>query len=370
MKVALVADWLPVFAGAEHVIEEFCALWPDAPLYTTVARRDHLGPLNRRRILTGRLQWPYRLLQNHKLLLPWMPQVLERIDLRGYDAVLSSSHAVGKGIIPPSGAVHVCYCHTPMRYAWEMEQQYLADFRVPKLLRKLVQRKLKELRRWDLTTAKRVDAFVANSSATQERIRRIYNRESTVIPPPVNDEFFDHALVPAADRNAYFLAVGRLVPYKRFDLLITAANALRFSLKIVGTGSEASKLKRIAGPTVEFLGYVPDEELPPLYAHAKALLFPQVEDAGVVPLEAQACGTPVIALGEGGICDTVIAGKTGIFFAEQTVAAIGDALCAFAARSFSAETIRSHAQQYSARNFREQILQMLEKTRRDVRGDH
>lgn len=365
MKVALVADWLPTFAGAEHVVAEFCTLWPDAPLHTTIAQRGNIGTLDKNNILTSRLQWIYRLIKNHKLLLPWMPRALERIDLRGYDVVLSSSHAVGKGIIPSSSAIHICYCHTPMRYAWEMEQQYLTDFHVPKFLQKFIRQKLKDLRRWDLTTAKRTDVFIANSSTIQERIRRIYDRDSIVIPPPVSDFFFESPLIPHQDRKGHFLAVGRLVPYKRFDLLIEAANALKFQLKIAGTGSDASKLKRMAGPTVEFLGHVPDGDLPQIFGEARALLFPQVEDAGVVPLEAQACGTPVIALGEGGIRDTVVDGETGIFFAEQTVDAIKDAIDRFSTAQFSAQAIRAHAQQYSAKSFRERISQIVYETYRD-----
>ena len=365
MKVALVADWLPTFAGAEHVVAEFCALWPDAPLHTTIARKGNIGQLDKHNILTSRLQWVYRLIKNHKLLLPWMPRALERIDLRGYDVVLSSSHAVGKGIIPSSSAIHICYCHTPMRYAWEMEQQYLTDFHVPKFLQKFIRQKLKDLRRWDLTTAKRTDVFIANSSTTQERIRRIYDRDSIVIPPPVSDFFFESPLIAHQDRKGHFLAVGRLVPYKRFDLLIEAANALKFQLKIAGTGSDESKLKRMAGPNVEFLGHVPDEDLPQLFGEARALLFPQVEDAGVVPLETQSCGTPVIALGEGGIRDTVVDGETGIFFAEQTVDAIKDAINLFSIKQFSAQAIRAHAQQYSAKSFRERISKIVDETYRD-----
>ncbi|MDD5751345.1 MAG: glycosyltransferase [Candidatus Peribacteraceae bacterium] len=355
MKIALIADWLPTFGGAEHVIAEFHALWPDAPIFTTVANHGHLGPLDAADIRTGILQPLYRLIRRHELLLPWMPRAMERMDLRGFDCIISSSHAVGKGIVPPSTAMHICYCHTPMRYAWEMEDDYLRDFSVPKLLHRSVRRFLKQMRRWDLTTAKRVDIFIANSSTTQERIRRVYGRESMVIPPPVDDRFFLQPLQPIAKRGP-FLAVGRLVPYKKFDLLVALANARKLPLIIAGRGQEEKRLKRMAGPTVTFLGFVPDADLPALYASAKAVLFPPHEDAGIVPLEAQACGTPVIALGSGGALDTVQDGRTGIFFREHTVDSLLEALRKFEAQTFDPATIREHARQFSADRFRERIL--------------
>lgn len=360
MKLALVADWLPTYGGAEHVIAEFCSLWPDAPLHTTVAKHGKLGPLDSANIHTSSLQRWYKLLGDHKVLLPLMPQAIENIDLTGYDVVLSSSHAVGKGIVPPSTAKHICYCHTPMRYAWEMEDQYLNDFKIPNFLRKKIKNQLVKLRRWDLTTAKRVDTFIANSSTTQERIQRFYGRESIVIHPPVGDHFFDQAPQARDKREAPYLAIGRFVPYKRFDLLIEAANTLKFPLRIAGTGQDAAKLQAMAGPTVEMLGFVPDADLPELYASSRALLFPQLEDAGVVPLEAQACGTPIVALGEGGVLDTVRDGETGIFFGKQTVDSIESALLQFNTKTWDAKAIQEHAKQYSALNFRRKISSVVD----------
>jgi len=363
MNVALIADWLPTYGGAEHVIAELNVLWPEAPIFTTVARHGRLGPLDRAEIRTSGLQKWYRLLRRHELLLPWMPRAVERMDLRGFDVIVSSSHAVAKGVIPPSNAVHICYCHTPMRYAWEMEDEYLRDFRVPKILHRTAKRFLKSIRRWDLTTSKRTDVFIANSSTTQERIERTYGRESTVIRPPVGDSFFSHPLLPD-EQKKYFLAIGRLVPYKRFDLLIETANRLSLPLKIAGTGHDEKRLRKLAGPSVEILGYVPDDRLPTLYARAKAVLFPQVEDAGVVPLEAQACGTPVIALGIGGVRDTVQDGVTGIFFEEQTVAALEKALERFGQFSFDPASLREHARKFSSEQFRSQIADVVERERR------
>lgn len=369
MNIALTADWLPTFAGAEHVIAQFCRIWPQAPLYTTIANRGHIGPLDTAPIETSHLQLPYRLLRNHKFLLPWMPQAMERVDLRHYDVVLSSSHAVGKGILPPSSAKHICYCHTPMRYAWEMEDEYLDDFRVPKMFRKKLKAQLSRMRQWDLSTAKRVDRFIANSPETKGRIERIYGREAEVVYPPVEDRFFLGTENGPACRQGreqgtesekeYFLAVGRLVPYKRFDLLIEAANTLKIPLKIAGKGDDFARLQKMAGPNVELLGFVPDEDMPGLYAHATALLFPQHEDAGVVPLEAQASGTPVIALAKGGALYTVDDGKTGLFFREQTVESLAEALKEFDQSEYDQSVISEHARQFSETRFRKRIEELL-----------
>lgn len=360
MRIALVADWLTTFGGAERTIAEFHALWPDAPIFTTVAKPELPEIFTNATIVTTRLNGIYGLLRRHQLLLPWMPRAVEEMDLRGYDVILSSSHAVGKGIIPPSSAVHVCYCHTPMRYAWEMEDQYLTDFRVPWFLRRWVKGQLRKLRRWDLSTAKRVDVFIANSTETAGRIERIYGRSSVVIPPPVHDRFFATPLIPASARSS-FLAVGRLVPYKRFDLLIDAANTLHLPLTIVGRGQEEKRLRAMAGPTVTFRGRVTDDELPHLYANAKAVLFPTHEDAGLVPVEAQACGTPVIAYGKGGTLDTVVPGLTGTFFEHQTVDSLCHVLETFSSGAFDPEKIREHARQFSSGGFREKIQEEVQR---------
>lgn len=357
MKVALIADWLPTFAGAEHVIAELHAEWPEAPIFTTIANHGQLHVLDSADIRTSHLQWIYKLTKKHRVLLPWMTRAIEQFDLRNYDVILSSSHAIGKGIIPPSHARHICYCHTPMRYAWEMETEYLDTSSIPKVFHRSVQKTLANIRRWDLGTAKRVDTFVANSSAAQERIQRIYNRESIVVPPPVSDVFLQSSIENPT--REYYLAIGRLVPYKRFDLLVQVANAHQLPLKIAGTGPEMAKLQSIAGDTVELLGFVANEDLPALYGNAKALLFPQLEDAGIVPLEAQACGTPVIAYGQGGIRDTVIHNTTGIFFAEQTIEAISEAIEKFTDSHFASETIRQHAKQFSVQNFREKMTSIV-----------
>jgi len=361
MRVAIITDWLTVFGGAEHAVLEMHKLWPEAPLYTTVTNPEKLGPLSTAHIRPSRLQRWFPSVKKHQLLLLFFPKAMEDMDLRGYDVILSSSHAVGKGILPPSNSVHVCYCHTPMRYAWEMENEYLEDFHVPKFLRKRAKLLLKQLRRWDLSTAKRVDTFIANSKETQKRIALTYGRESTVIPPPVDDRFLVSALIGKQDRKG-FIAVGRLVPYKRFDLLIEAANAKGFPLTIIGKGQEEATLKKMAGPTVEFRGYVSDEDLPAMYGSAQALLFPQFEDAGIVPLEALACGTPVIAYAKGGALDSVIDGTTGYLFSEQTKEDLLAAMDRFHTHTFEPQSLREHAKQFSAERFRKQIKKVVEET--------
>lgn len=369
MQTAIVADWLVTFGGAEHVLAELRTMYPDAPFFTTVARKESLGPLRDADIRTSRLQRIYRLLKNHQVLLPFLPRAIEEIDLTGFDLIISSSHAVGKGIIPPSNALHICYCHTPVRYAWEMEDEYLRDFGIPNILKPMIKRQLKKLRRWDLTSAQRVDLFIANSTTTQERIKRIYGRESVVIAPPVDERFFEKdfrhqtsALKSDVSTlmSSYFLAVGRMVPYKRFDLLIELANELQLPLKIAGRGQDEERLKKLAGPTVEFLGFVPDPELPGLYANAEALFFPQYEDAGIVLLEAQACGTPAIAFKAGGATDAVKEGETGVFFDAQTVESIRSALERFRTITWNRELIRNHAQAFSQSAFKRSWQQTVD----------
>ena len=369
MKLAIAADWLPTYGGAEHVVAAFSMLWPDAPIFTTVALPASLPmQLQNADIRVSPLQTAYRLLGRHQWLLPWMPKAVEQMDFTGFDLVLSSSHAVGKGVVPPGNSVHVCYCHTPMRYAWEMEAEYLKDFRIKGFLKKWVRAELKRLRRWDLTTAKRVDHFIANSSETQARIQRIYGRDSVVIPPPVDASFFETPLV--TKRDGYFLAIGRLVPYKRFDLLVELANTLKLPLKIAGQGSEEARLKAMAGPTVHFLGHVNQEALASLYGNATALFFPQVEDAGIVPMEAQACGTPVIAFGQGGIVDIVVPGTTGILASKQTVLSFSDAVQEFRTTSWDPEAIRTHARAFHIDVFKDRIQSEVEKAYKRFTGPH
>ncbi len=358
MKVALTADWIMPAGGAEQVIATFADTFPDAPIFTTVAADLSAGNLANAHVRTSSLQRWYTLLKKHQPLLPWMPRAMESFDLRAYDVILSSSHAVGKGIVPPAGALHVCYCHTPMRYAWFMEDDYLRDFRVPRILWPFIKHMLKTLRTWDATTAKRVDLFLANSNTTAKRIRDVYGRTSTVVHPPVSDRFFDVPLRTGTNAT-YYLAIGRLVPYKRFDLLIEAANTANILLKIAGSGQDEGHLKRLAGPTVEFLGHVPDADLPTLYANAEAVLFPQEEDAGIVLLEAQACGTPVIAFAAGGAIDLTRPDVSSALFPEQSVPSLLAAITHAQAKTWDRQAIRECVHDCRASAFRDRIKSIV-----------
>ncbi len=368
MRIALTADWLTTNGGAEQVLSEFRALYPDAPFFTTVTRPGAVHALEGADVRVSTLQRWYKRLGNHQVLLSAMPKAIESMDVRGYDVILSSSHAVGKGIIPESGTLHVCYCHTPMRYAWEMEEEYLRDFKIPRFLQPFIKRRLERLRQWDLTTAQRTDLFIANSDTSAERIKRIYDRESIVIPPPVKNRFLETPLRTTAASQPYFLAVGRMVPYKRFDLLIEAANELGLPLKIVGKGQDEKRLKRIAGPTVELLGFVSDDELQTLYANAEALLFPQYEDAGIVQLEAQACGTPVIAYDAGGAKTLTKEGVTSILFPEQTKESLKGALEEFKAKAWDRNAIRAFAKGFSQDEFRAKIRETVDAAYADFKN--
>ncbi len=360
-NLAITTDWLVSRGGAERVIDEMRKVWPKAPVFTTVHQPSTCN-LQLATVTTSSLQPLYNILGTHRPLLSLMPRAVESWDLRGYDVILSSSHAVAKGCIPPSSARHVCYCHTPMRYAWEMEEEYLNDFRLWGPMRRIIKRHLKKLREWDYATSLRVDQFIANSQTVADRIARLYGRESIVLPPPVDDQFFQPETRNQKPANPYYLALGRLVPYKRFDLLIAVANHEKLPLVIAGKGPEEEKLKALAGPTVTFLGHVPDADLPALYANAQALLFPVHEDAGIVPLEAQACGTPVIALDRGGTRDTVISEETGLFFEEQTPESLTRAIQRFALMHFDARRIREHARQFSGSAFRRALKEIIERS--------
>lgn len=368
MRIAFTADWLTTNGGAEQVLSEFRALYPQAPFFTTVTRPGAVRALEGADVRVSNLQRWYKVLRNHQLLLSKMPAAIESLDVRGYDVILSSSHAVGKGIVPESGTLHICYCHTPMRYAWEMEEEYLRDFKIPRLLQPFIKRRLERLRQWDLTTAQRTDLFIANSETSAERIKRIYGRDSIVIPPPVKNKFLETPLRTATPTQPYFLAVGRMVPYKRFDLLIEAANELKLPLKIVGKGQDEKRLKKIAGPTVEFLGFVSDDELQSLYANAEALLFPQYEDAGIVQLEAQASGTPVIAYDAGGAKTLTKEGVTSILFPEQTKESLVRALEQFKTKTWDRTVIREFARGFSQDVFRSKIQATVESAYDDFKN--
>ncbi|HXF82957.1 MAG TPA: glycosyltransferase [bacterium] len=350
MRVALVHDWLVTLGGADRVLLALHALFPQAPVYTTVFDPSRLPGAFA--ALDVRPSWLQRIPRRdgwHRWLVPLMPLAVRAFDLRGYDLVISSSHACAKGIAVPPGATHICYCYTPMRYAWDQRDAYLASF--PPALHPAARAALGWLRRWDAATAASVHHFVAISRFVAERIRSFYGRPAAVIYPPVDTDFF----TPGGPPEDFFLMAGRLVPYKRFDLAVEAATRLRRRLVVVGDGPERARLQALAGPTVEFVGEVPDSVLRDYYRRCRALIFPGIEDFGLVPVEAQACGRPVLAYARGGALETVREGATGLFFRAQTPDAVGEAMRAVERVAFDPATIRRHAERFSTRAFSAQL---------------
>ncbi len=358
MKVALVHDYLNQMGGAERVVMAFHEIFPDAPVYTSIYDPQRVDPaFQKMDIRTSFMQKLPLVTRHHQPYLPFYPFAMENLDLRGYDLVLSSSSAFGKGVITRPETLHICYCHTPMRWCWNYDE-YVEREHLGKVARSVLPLMITGLRIWDQTSAMRVDHFIANSPVVAERIRKYYRREAAYIPPPVDASRFpfDPAIVP----DDYFLILSRLVPYKRIDLAIQACNQLQLPLVIIGGGRDLDRLKQMAGPTIRFMGRLSDEEVIHYITHCRAFLFPGEEDFGITPLEAQACGRPVIAYGAGGALASIIDGITGRFFEEQTVESLTNVLATFDERLFDSNVIRSHALEFDMPLFRRRILQFVE----------
>ncbi|MBE3559371.1 MAG: glycosyltransferase [Ktedonobacteraceae bacterium] len=367
MKVAIVHDYLNQMGGAERVVIALHEIFPEAPVYTSIYNPDQVDAAFRAMDVrtTFMQKFPF-VTKHHQPFLPFYPFAMESLDLRAYDLVLSSSSAFAKGVITRPDALHICYCHTPMRWCWNYEE-YVEREQLGKAARSVLPFLIGGLRIWDQVSSMRVDHFIANSPVVAERIRKYYRREAVVIPPPVEISRFPFD--PATTPQDYFLIVGRLVPYKRVDLAIEACNRLRLPLVIIGGGRDLEQLQRLAGPTIRFLGRLSDAEVVHYYRHCRALLFPGNEDFGITPLEAQACGRPVIAYGAGGALASVVDGVTGIFFREQTAESLAGALSTFDERQFDPAAIRSHALEFDTPRFRRRILQFIEARLNDARGD-
>jgi len=355
LKIAIVCDWLTVFAGAERVIYEMHQLFPNAPIYTTVYDPKGCPQFAKAEIHESFKFFPFAK-KAHRLMLPFMPRAFESMDLSSYDLVISSCHSASKGIITPVQTLHVCYCHSPMRYVWDQSHSYVKQFKGFALFGFLYRPILHNIRMWDRVASARVDKFLANSAYVGERISKYYKRESTVLYPPVDIQYF----TVSESHEDYYLAVGRLIPYKRFDLIIDACNSLGKTLKIVGTGPELRALKKRAGKTVEFLGKISDEELKIVYGKAKAFIFPQREDFGITALEAMASGTPVIAYKSGGALETVLDGESGLFFDEQTVESLCDAISRFEKTDFDPKTVALTTEKFASARFKSELRHFLE----------
>ncbi len=356
-RVAILHDWITTFGGAERCLILFHKLFPTAPVYTLVCDHKNLPEeLKNARIITSFIQRLPDAVRKYPNYLPLMPRAVEQWNLSGYDLVLSSSHCCVKGALTREDQAHVCYCYTPIRYIWDLYQTYLKHTRMSGLKKKTFELTSHYLRIWDYCAAQRVDRFVAISETVRRRIEKTYQRKSTVIYPPVRTDMF----VPAEDgARDYYLIVSRFVPYKRIDLAVKAFAERSEPLLVVGEGPQAKSLRAAATPNVEFLGGVDDEELVALYQNCKALIFPGVEDFGLTPVEAQACGRPVVARGKGGATESVIDGKTGVFFAEDSPDALNDAINRLESMQISGEACRENSLKFSEDRFLEEMVALL-----------
>ena len=360
-RVALVHDWLTGMRGGEKVLEAIAELYPDATIHTLLHVRGTVSaPLERhseRRSFVQRLPAAGR---HYRRYLPLFPTAIEQFDFDPYDLVISSSHCAAKSVVVPGRARHICYCHSPMRYAWDQFDSYFGPDQVGRVTSAALRPVLARLARWDASTAGRVDRYVANSHYVAGRIRRYYNRGSAIVYPPVDTAFYRPD--PARSPEPYFLVVSALVPYKRVDVAIRACGSAGVALRIVGKGPEEPRLRRIAetaGANVEFAGWLADEQIRDLYQGTRAVVMPGIEDFGIVPVEAQACGRPVVALAEGGAVESVVDGVTGVLVQDRSVEAFAAALRDVSSRPFDSAAIRRHAESFSKERFQHQFREQV-----------
>lgn len=371
MKAALIHDWLTGMRGGEKVLEVLCELFPDADLYTLLHNKGSVSnTIECMKIKTSYIQnlpFAYKKYRNY---LPLFPAAIEQFDLRYYDLIISASHCAAKGVIPSPHTCHISYIHTPMRYIWDMHYEYFQD--KGRMSRAIISLFANYLRMWDVASSSRVDYFIANSYYVAKRIEKYYNRVSEVIYPPVDVDSFT---ISERDTGDYYLIVSAFAPYKRLDIAIKAFNELRIPLKIIGSGQNEKKLKNIAGSYIEFLGWQQSSTIKDYYAQCKAVIFPGEEDFGIVPLEAMACGKPVIAYGKGGVLETMIplqkdsinqvsdtACCTGLFFYEQTPNSLCEGIRLFQKNQhlFDKKKIREHALRFGREVFKEKIKNFID----------
>ncbi|MDK0954336.1 glycosyltransferase family 4 protein [Clostridium perfringens] len=350
MNIALIHDWLTNMGGAERVVINFKEIYQDAPIYTTLYNESNLDEeLQNIDVRTSFLQNIKGANKKHQKFFPLMPMAFESFDLNAYDVVLSSSSSCAKGVVTNPETMHVCYCHSPMRYGWEFYYEYTKDMKGIK--KKLIKYFMNYMKIWDVSSSNRVDYFIANSENVAKRIWKHYKRESVVIHPPVRCNLFE---VGNVDED-YFLVLSRLVEYKRIDLAVKAFNKLGLPLVIIGDGPEREKLEKMAGDNIKFLGRQPDSLIKEYYSKCRAFIFPGEEDFWITPLEAQASGRPVIAFGKGGALETVVEGKTGLFFLNQSVDDLVECIKKFENTKFDKFTIRKHAESFDEKIFKEKI---------------
>lgn len=361
MRVALVHDHLAQAGGAEKVLQIFADMFKEAPIYTLLYEQKNADEYYKgRRIETSIIQRLPGGVKHYQWYMPFMPMAVEFFDLGNYDVVLSDTASFAKGVITPTNTLHICYCHTPTRYLWSDTHQYINELKYNKFFKKIISLVLNYIRIWDRQAADRVDVFIANSIAVQKRIKKYYRRDSIVIYPPVETEKFKIA----EKIDDYFLIGGRLAPYKRVDLVIKAFKQMSDKkLVIFGSGVDMERLKEIAGDAsnIEFLGRISEEEKAERFSKCQAFINPQKEDFGITVVEAMAAGRPVIAYARAGALETVIEGKTGLFFKEQTEDDLVAAIKKFDANNFDPQVIRAHAEKFSVERFKREIREFIAK---------
>jgi len=357
LQIAVVHDWLVTDAGAEKVLKAILEIYPSADIFSLV---DFLDDKDRKEILSSRsvktsfiqnLPFAKKHFRNY---LPLFPKAIESFDLREYLLIISSSWAFAKGVKKDKNAIHICYCHTPIRYAWDLYDEYTGSLKQPKKI--VVQKTLHVIKNWDYKVSSRVDYFIANSSFVKERILENYKREATIIHPPVDTNLF----TSKENKEDYYLTVSRLVPYKKVSMIVKAFNQNGKKLVVIGSGEEYKYIQSIAKENITILGWQEKDVIIKKMQTAKAFIYAAEEDFGIVPVEAMACGTPVIAYGVGGVRDSIIENITGVFFNEQTPSALNIALEKFESMKFSFITISLHAQKFSTNNFKEKFQNFID----------
>jgi glycosyltransferase involved in cell wall biosynthesis len=363
-RIALVHDWLNQMGGAEGVLETLVSMYPGAPIYTSMYWRERMPEEYRRwDIRTSSLDRIPLTRRRHQWFLPWYPSAFEQFDLAPYDLVISNKSGLCHGVITGPDTLHICYCLTPTRYLWDYPG-YVRREGLGRIARVMLPPVLKSLREWDRLAAERVDHFVAISETVKRRIAKYYRRDATVIYPPVRTNAFQ----PGTQTSDFFLSVGRLIPYKRMDLAVEAFNELGWPLVVIGDGRDAKRLKSMAGPNIRFLGRQPGPVVRDHMARCRGFVFPGLEDFGIAPVEAQAAGRPVIAFAGGGALESVVDGKTGLFFREQTAESLVEALRRLASMRFDPAEIRANAERFSEDVFRARLGEFVEQRYSEFRG--
>lgn len=358
-KIALVHDFLLKLGGAERVLKVLADMFPDAPIYTLLYDKEKVGELfPQSRIRTSNLQkYPEFIKKRQRYLLPFMPRAIERLDLSGFDIVLSSNSAFAHGIITNSDTKHICYCHSPMRYAWDWTHEYTKEQKVGPVRKAIIALLLNKIRMWDKIAGDRVDEYIANSQNIRRRIKKYYRKDSKVIYPPVDISRFK----PRKKNEDYFLIVSTLTPYKKIDLAVQLFNKIQRQLVIIGDGSHKTYLQSIAGPNISFLGFKDDDLVAEYFMNCRAFIFPGEEDFGITPIEAMASGKPVLAYGKGGTLESVIPGVTGEFFYKPTISSMEEGLAKLLTneKKYVMSDMREQAEKFSQEIFEKEIKKIL-----------